>query len=678
MTNTKSTPTELGTEPIPQLLFKYAVPAIISMVVASLYNIIDSIFIGHIPNDGPRCITALAIAFPLMNLSAAFGSLVGAGGSTLVSIKLGQKDYSSANKVLGNVTTLNVIIGLVIMALGLFYLDKILVLFGASDETIAPARDFMTVLLIGNVLTHLFFGLNHVMRSSGNPRKAMFTTILTVVLNIILAPIFIYQFEWGIKGAALATITSQTISLVVICHHFYSGKDVLTFSLPDFKLQKQIVKNIFAIGIAPFTLNACACLVTMMLNNTLYKYGGDNAIGAYGICNRVTMVAAQVVFGFNQAMQPIAGYNFGAQLVDRVDKVLKMTVLCASCVMVVMWLSCEIFADNIVSIFVNQDESNARALMEAASHGLRIVVIMMPIVGFQMVVANFFQSIGRAPVSLFMSSTRQLLYLIPLVWLLPQKFGLDGVWMAMPVSDTLSAITAAIVLKLQYKKSLMLPSKEQKVVDVEKNTDDNHVVISIGRQFGAGGRYIGKLIANHYGIKYYDSELLVEAAKDMGFAPEIFEKADEVPSLQTSFGNLADLSSPNTSEPMLSGANLFKAQSETMQRIAETESCVIVGRASDYVLRERKDVVTFFLRAPMEFRAENIASRHNIDIKKAQKLVEERETARKEYYDYYTGKEWGDSKGYDLCVDVSKLGFEKTAEMMIAFIDSVFSKKAEK
>ena len=373
-----------------------------------------------------------------------------------------------------------------------------------------------------------------------------------------------------------------------------------------------------------------------------------------------------------------ATHNFGAQLVDRVDKVLKMTVLCASCVMVVMWLSCEIFADNIVSIFVNQDESNARALMEAASHGLRIVVIMMPIVGFQMVVANFFQSIGRAPVSLFMSSTRQLLYLIPLVWLLPQKFGLDGVWMAMPVSDTLSAITAAIVLKLQYKKSLMLPSKEQKVVDVEKNTDDNHVVISIGRQFGAGGRYIGKLIANHYGIKYYDSELLVEAAKDMGFAPEIFEKADEVPSLQTSFGNLADLSSPNTSEPMLSGANLFKAQSETMQRIAETESCVIVGRASDYVLRERKDVVTFFLRAPMEFRAENIASRHNIDIKKAQKLVEERETARKEYYDYYTGKEWGDSKGYDLCVDVSKLGFEKTAEMMIAFIDSVFSKKAEK
>ncbi len=278
MTNTKSTPTELGTEPIPQLLFKYAVPAIISMVVASLYNIIDSIFIGHIPNDGPRCITALAIAFPLMNLSAAFGSLVGAGGSTLVSIKLGQKDYPSANKVLGNVTTLNVIIGIIIMVLGLFFLDEILVLFGASDETIAPARDFMTVLLIGNVLTHLFFGLNHVMRSSGNPRKAMLTTILTVVLNIILAPLFIYQFEWGIKGAALATITAQTISLIVICHHFYSGKDVLTFSIPDFKLQKHIVKNIFAIGIAPFTLNACACLVTMMLNNTLYKYGGDNAI----------------------------------------------------------------------------------------------------------------------------------------------------------------------------------------------------------------------------------------------------------------------------------------------------------------------------------------------------------------------------------------------------------------
>lgn len=678
MTNTKSTPTELGTEPIPQLLFKYAVPAIISMVVASLYNIIDSIFIGHIPNDGPRCITALAIAFPLMNLSAAFGSLVGAGGSTLVSIKLGQKDYPSANKVLGNVTTLNIIIGVVIMLLGLFFLDEILVLFGASDETIDPARDFMTVLLIGNVFTHLFFGLNHVMRSSGNPRKAMFTTILTVVNNIILAPIFIYMLGWGITGAALATITAQTISLVVICHHFYSGKDVLTFSMPDFKLQKQIVKSIFAIGVAPFTLNACACLVAMMLNNTLYKYGGDNAIGAYGICNRVIMIGAQIVFGFNQAMQPIAGYNFGAQLVDRVDKVLKMTIVCATCVTFVLFFCCECFADGIVSIFVNQDEGNALALMESAAHGLRIVVIMMPIVGFQMVVSNFFQSIGRAPISLFMSATRQLIYLIPLVWLLPQKFGLDGVWYAMPTSDFLAAMTAIVIFKTQYKKSLTLPNKETKVDVEKKNVDSDHLVISIGRQFGAGGRQIGKLIADHYGIKYYDSELLVEAAKDMGFAPEIFAKADEVPSLQNSLDRLADLSSPNTSESVLSGANLFKAQSETMQRIADSESCVIVGRASDYVLRDRKDLVTFFLRAPMEFRAENIASRHNIDIKKAQKLVEERESARKEYYDYYTGREWGDSKGYDLCVDVSKLGLEETAKMMIAFIDSVFGKKAEK
>lgn len=678
MSNQKSAPTELGTEPVPQLLFKYAVPAIISMVVASLYNIIDSIFIGHIPVDGPRCITALAIAFPLMNLSAAFGSLVGAGGSTLVSIKLGQKDYPSANKVLGNVTTLNIIIGVVIMALGLFFLDEILVLFGASEETIEPARDFMTVLLFGNVFTHLFFGLNHVMRSSGNPRKAMFTTILTVVLNIILAPIFIYQFGWGIQGAGLATITAQTISLLFICYHFYNGKDVLTFSVPNFRMEKQIVKNIFAIGVAPFTLNACGCLVAMMLNNTLYKYGGDDAIGAYGICNRIIMMGAQIVFGFIQAMQPIAGYNFGAQLVDRVDKVLKMTVLCATCVMIFMWVSCEIFSENIVSIFVDSNENNAKTLVDAASHGLRLVVMMMPIVGAQMVVSNFFQSIGRAPISLFMSATRQLLYLIPLVWVLPQFFGLDGVWYAMPVSDTLAAITAAIVFKLQYKKSLSLPSSETKIAEPEKKLDGDHIVISIGRQFGAGGRHIGKLIADHYGIKYYDSELLVEAAKDMGFAPEIFAKADEVPSLQNALDRLADLSSPNTNESVLSGANLFKAQSETMQRIADTESCVIVGRASDYVLRDRKDVVTFFLRAPMEFRAENIASRHNIDIKKAQKLVEERETARKEYYDYYTGKEWGDSKGYDLCVDVSKLGFEKTASMMIDFIDSVFGKKAEK
>lgn len=225
---------------------------------------------------------------------------------------------------------------------------------------------------------------------------------------------------------------------------------------------------------------------------------------------------------------------------------------------------------------------------------------------------------------------------------------------------------------------MAMPSKKENIVIEPSELSDKHMVISIGRQFGAGGRTIGKMIAEHYGIKYYDSELLVETAKDMGFSPEIFEKTDEVPSIQNSLGRLADLSSPNMSESVLSGANLFKAQSETMQRIANAESCVIVGRASDYVLRERKDLISFFLRAPMDFRAENIASRHSIDIKSAQKMVEERESARKEYYDYYTGKEWGNSNGYDLCVDVSKLGFEKTAEMMIEFIDSIFSKKEEK
>ncbi len=453
-------PSELGTEPISSLLNKYAVPAIISMIVSSLYNIIDSIYIGHIPENGDKCITALAIAFPLMNLSAAFGSLVGAGGSTLVSIKLGEKDNVAANWVLGNVTTLNIIIGMAIMVLGLLFMDNILTLFGASadsvpgagDGTISYAREFMTIILLGNTLTHLFFGLNNVMRASGNPNKAMQNTLLTVLLNIILAPVFIYVFGLGIAGAALATITAQTVSLVLLLYHFLNGKTVLVLEKEKLTLKPQIIKSIFSIGIAPFMLNSLACVVTVLMNNSFKTYGGDSAIGAYGIVNRVLTIGAMIVLGFNQGMQPIAGYNYGARKMDRVANVFKTTCLMATIVMVVLFTTCQLFPESITSIFI--EEKSGEELLQMASNGLRIGVLAMPIVGFQMVTSNFFQSVGKAKISLFMSCTRQLLILVPMILTLPRFFGIDGVWFAMPASDFLASMVALIILKTQYKKVL--------------------------------------------------------------------------------------------------------------------------------------------------------------------------------------------------------------------------------
>lgn len=429
----------LGTGNVKKLLLEYSIPAIIAMMASSLYNIVDSVFIGH--GVGALAISGLAITFPLMNLSAAFGSLIGAGGATLVSIKMGQQDTENAEKVLGNVVSLNIILGITFMVLGLWFLKPILSFFGASADTMPYAYDYMFVILIGNVVTHLYLGLNNVMRSSGYPRKAMIMTLITIVINTALDPIFIFGFRWGIRGAAIATVLAQIVALALVVGHFSKKTHTVYFKTGIFRLRKRIVNGIFSIGMAPFMVNACSCLVVVIINKALYTHGGDLAIGAYGIINRIMMLFGMLVMGFNQGMQPIAGYNFGAQQNDRVKSVLKLTIFYASCVMCVGFLAGELFP-RALSIMFTTDEN----LIALSVKGMRIALSAAPVVGFQMVVSNFFQSIGQAPKAVFLSSTRQLLFLVPLLLILPNFFGTTGVWLSMPISDVLAAILAAVLL----------------------------------------------------------------------------------------------------------------------------------------------------------------------------------------------------------------------------------------
>ena len=429
----------LGTESVGRLLIKYSVPAIIAMLASSLYNIVDRIFIGQ--GVGAMAISGLAITFPLMNLSAAFGSLVGAGGAALVSIKMGQQDKQSATTILGNVTMLNIILGVVIMALGLIFLDPILLFFGASYDTIGYARDYMQIILAGNIITHLYLGLNNVMRSSGYPEKAMLMTILTVVINAMLDPIFIFVLGWGIRGAAVATIIAQIIALVVVLHHFRKPTSFIHFKQGCLRLQRTIVKGIFSIGMAPFMMNLCACLVVILVNKALKTHGGDLAIGAFGIVNSVIMVFVMMVMGFTQGMQPIAGYNFGAGHGKRVERVLWLTVMCATVCMVVAFLVGELFPRQLAYIFNDDPE-----LVGMAARGMRIAMCLFPIVGFQMVTANFFQSIGKAHKAIFLSTTRQLLFIVPLVLVLPRFYGIDGVWWSFPIADLMATVLAAVLL----------------------------------------------------------------------------------------------------------------------------------------------------------------------------------------------------------------------------------------
>lgn len=439
--------TELGTAPVHKLLWKYALPAIIAMTATSLYNIVDTIYIGH--GCGALALGALTVAKPFMDICAAFGSLVGVGASSLLAIYLGEKDYEHANRVLGNVIVMNIILSAIVMAVGLIWLDPILMAFGASEATLLYAHEYMEIILYGNVLTHIYFGLNAMLRSAGHPRFSMTATIVAVIINIILDPIFIFGLDMGVRGAALATVISQAVAVVWQLTKFLDKNELVRFHRGIWRLNRHITIRALAIGMSPFLYNIAHCFVVIIINNQLKNFGGDMAIASYGVINRLTFVFAMMVMGLNQGMQPIAGYNYGAKQFDRVLKSFYLTCAYATGVMGLVFILGEFFPDLMTRMFTHDVELIAQTVRP-----MRIVCSTMLIIGFQMVTGNLFTSVGKAGKAIFLSLTRQVLYLIPLVLWLPTIFTtpIDGVWWSIPISDTISAVTAIIVLLASRRK----------------------------------------------------------------------------------------------------------------------------------------------------------------------------------------------------------------------------------
>ncbi len=445
MAERSAIPVELGTEKIGRLLKQYALPAIIAQTASSLYNMVDSIFIGQ--GVGPLAISGLAVTFPLMNLSTAFGTLVGAGAATMLSVLLGQKNYKAANKVLGNVVTLNVILGFLFMVVALAFIDPILYFFGASENTLPYAKEYIKIILYGNIVTHLYFGLNAAMRSSGNPKKAMALTIFTVVFNTILDPIFIFVLDMGIAGAAWATVLAQTAAMILVMKHFSDRSRAFHFEKGIFRLDLRVAKDSLTIGMGPFLMNTAACLVTLFINQQLRDYSGDLGIGSYGICNRFIFMFIMICMGLNQGMQPIAGYNYGAKQYSRVKEVFWMTAKLGTIVTTICFCI-GMFIPRLAAGIFTHDE----ALLNMSAEGMRILTIGFPIVGFQMIGTNFFQCLGMVKKSIILSLSRQLLFLLPLLYTLPLWMGAKGVWMSFPISDVLSALLTAILLRRLFKK----------------------------------------------------------------------------------------------------------------------------------------------------------------------------------------------------------------------------------
>lgn len=444
--NITNTPTELGTEKIGKLLWSYSLPAIIAMTASSLYNIIDRIFIGQ--GVGALAISGLAITLPIMNLATAFGTLVGAGGSAIISIRLGEKKHIEAIRTLGNAFVLNIIIGIALTVILLLFLDPILLLFGASQDTLPYARDFMEIIILGNVITHVFFSLNSLLRASGYPVKAMVSILLTVGINIILAPIFIFVLKMGIRGAAIATVLSQIFGLVWNMSHFMNKKSHIHFQPACFHLRGNIIRGIFSIGMSPFLIHICSCLITILINLQLQRHSGDYAVGAYGIINSVVTLIIMVVLGLTQGMQPIVGYNYGANLKDRVIKTFKLSIIAGTIISTIGFLIFMIFPKAITLAFTDHEQ-----LVQLSVEGLRIFILFLPLAGFQIVTSNFFQAIGRAKTAIFLSLLRQVIFLIPLILLLPHFFGLQGVWFATPASDFLSFFVTTLVLIHFFRKT---------------------------------------------------------------------------------------------------------------------------------------------------------------------------------------------------------------------------------
>ena len=448
---------ELGTKPVGKLLVQYALPAMIAMTAASLYNIVDRIFIGQ--GVGAMAISGLAITFPFMNLTAAFGAGIGVGASTAISVKLGQKDYKTAQNILGNTFTLNLIVGIGLSIICLLFLDPILRFFGASDQTLYYAHEYMVIILLGNVVSHMYFGMNALLRAASKPRQAMFATIFTVLMNVVLDALFILGFNWGIRGAAIATILSQLMALMWQMKLFSNKNELLHFKRGIYKLKKKLVEHILAIGVSPFLMNVCACVVVIFMNNQLVRFGGD-------IANGIAMVFVMFVMGVNQGMQPIAGYNYGAQKLDRLMRVLNLSILAATGIMVTGWLIAMFLPYFCARMFTTD-----KTLIEMGIKAIRIMMLCFPVIGFQMVITNFFQCIGKVKISIFLSLSRQLLILIPLLGLLPLMWGIDGVWYSMPISDFSAAVIAAVIMvwymnKLKKQHRL---SEEQRVKSEEYN-----------------------------------------------------------------------------------------------------------------------------------------------------------------------------------------------------------------
>lgn len=652
----------LGTEKIGKLIKKFSIPCIISLLVNSLYNIVDQIFIGQ--GVGYLGNGATNVVFPLTMICLAFSLMLGDGASSYLSLKLGEKKKEEASKGVGNGITLSVILSILLCATSLIFLPQLLNLFGCTDNLREYATQYGKIIAIGLPFMMIGTALNSVIRADGSPKYAMATMVLGAVLNTILDPIFIFIFKMGVEGAAIATIFSQFITFVLNVGYIRKFKSI-QINKENFKLKWNVAKKVSALGISSFITQMSFVVVMAFENNLLAKYGAESKFGSeipitvLGIVMKISQILNSIIIGIVAGSQPIFGFNYGARKFDRVKSALKTVLGLSLVISTIAFILFQTIPEVLISIFGSGDE----IYMEFACLSFRCYLLLCICNGIQIPSGIFFQAIGKSMKSAILSLSRQILFLIPALVILGKMFGIMGILYSGAVADGLAFLVASVLLILELKRLQQAEGKSQTLVD-DTNTDNQlkqQIVITISREYGSGGRYIGRLIADKLGIKFYDKDFVIKLAKETGLSEEYIENHEQKRTNLAGLNNGYYVGLDNSDE-------LFIKESELIQKVAKKESCVIIGRCADFILKDQKNVIKVFVYANQENKIKRAVEFYGLNQTKAEKEIKRIDKLRANHYKHYTEKEWNNHKNYDICINSGTLGVEKSAELICELV----------
>jgi len=648
----------LGKEKIGKLIRKFSIPCIISMLVNSLYNIVDQIFIGQ--GVGYLGNGATNVVFPLVMIGLAFSLMFGDGSSAYLSLKLGEKKKKEAEIGIGNGILLSTIVSIIFCIATLIFLPQLLKLFGCTENLKSYALTYGSIIAIGLPFSMIGITLNSIIRADGSPKYSMVTMVAGAILNTILDPIFIFVLHKGVEGAAIATVISQILTFVLNIAYIKRFKTI-KITKDCLKLKANVCKKIAMLGISSFITQMSIVCVMTAENNLLGKYGAESKFGAeipitvLGIVMKINQILNSIIIGIAAGSQPILGYNYGAKKFDRVKQTLKIVLGSSVIISTAAFILFQTIPDKLIQIFGSGDEN----YMEFACLAFRTYLLLCIFNGVQIPSGIFFQAIGKSTKSAILSLSRQIVILIPAMIILSHIFGIMGVLSAGPVADGLAFILAAILLAREIKHLKNNGTEEVIVKKDEQNSikPENNIVITIAREYGSGGRYIGKLVAERLGIKLYDKEFIAKIAEDTGLSSEYIENNEQKRNVLDSLNNGYYAGLSNADE-------LFVKESELIKKIAGTESCVIVGRCADFILKDNKNVLKVFINSDINDKIKRATEIYGMDTEKAEKEIARINKLRSNHYKYYTENEWNDPSNYDICINSDAIGIENSVELI--------------